>query len=283
MAAPVNTSGLTVRPVSPVIGAEVDGLDLSRPVDAPTLQALKEALAEHLVLFFRDQDITQEQHTAFGRCFGDLHIHPAAPKDAEHPEVMVVHGDDTVTFVAGSKWHSDVSCDVEPPMGSILRIVQVPSVGGDTLFANMYTAFEALSPPLRHMLRGLTAVHEGEQYYRDRYGSDTMRDESHPVAEHPVVRTHPVTGREALYVNEGFTTRIRELSALESDALLRFLFAHVAQPQFQCRFQWRANSMAFWDNRCAQHLAIWDYYPETRHGYRITIQGDKPFHAAPTT
>ena len=262
-----------------MIGAEVEGLDLSRPVDGPTLKALKDALAEHLVLFFRDQDITQEQHTAFGRCFGDLHIHPAAPKDAEHPEVMVLHGDDKVKFVAGSVWHSDVSCDVEPPMGSILRIVQVPSVGGDTLFANMYTAFEGLSAPLQNMLRGLTGVHEGEQYYRDRYGSGTMRDESHPVAEHPVVRTHPVTGREALYVNEGFTTRIKDLPAMESDALLKFLFAHAAQPQFHCRFQWRANSMAFWDNRCTQHLAIWDYYPETRHGYRITVQGDKPFHA----
>jgi len=278
---PEDTS-IAIRRVSPVIGAEVSGLDLSRPLTEPLIETVRSALTDHLVLFFRDQDITQEQHTAFARCFGDLHIHPAAPKDAEHPEVMVVHGDDQVSFVAGSKWHSDVSCDVEPPMGSILRIVQVPSVGGDTLFASMYAAFEALSDPMQRMLRELTASHEGEQYYRDRYGSTTMRDETHPVAEHPVVRTHPVSGREALYVNEGFTTRINGLSPGESEALLRFLFQHMAQPQFQCRFQWRQHSMAFWDNRCTQHMAIWDYYPETRHGYRITIQGDRPFHRQPS-
>lgn len=268
-----------VTPVSPVIGAEVSGFDLSTPLDDATLNLLKDALAQHLVLFFRGQDLTLEQHTAFGRRFGDLHVHPAAPKDAEHPEVLVVHGDGNVTFVAGSVWHSDVSCDAEPPMGSILRIVQVPSSGGDTLFASMYAAFEALSSRMQRLLCGLTAIHEGEQCYRDRYGSADLRDATHPVAEHPVVRTHPVTGRPALFVNEGFTTRIKDLPLSESDALLAFLFKHCAQPAFHCRFHWEPHSIAFWDNRCTQHLAIWDYYPQVRHGYRVSVKGTRPFYA----
>ena len=162
-------------------------------------------------------------------------------------------------------------------MGSMLRIVQVPASGGDTLFASMYAAYEGLSDRMQRLLTGLTAVHEGEQYYRGRYGGGNLRDGGYPSAEHPVVRTHPQTGRRALYVNEGFTTRIKELPPGESDALLAFLFRHCARPDFHCRFQWRPHSIAFWDNRCAQHLAIWDYYPQTRHGYRVTIKGDVPY------
>ena len=272
------TPALRIDPVSPVIGAEVSGIDLSGPLDDVTLDSLTHALSEHLVLFFRDQNLTLEQHKALGRQFGELHVHPAAPKDAEHPEVLVVHADEKVSFVAGGLWHSDVSCDGEPPMGSILRIVQMPSSGGDTLFASMYAAFDALSSRMQQFLCGLTAVHEGEQYYRDRYGSGDMRDAAHPVAEHPVVRTHPVTGRPALFVNEGFTTRIKEIPLSESDALLAFLVRHCATPAFQCRFRWQPHSIAFWDNRCTQHLAIWDYYPEVRHGYRVAIKGDRPYY-----
>ena len=272
------TTTIHVTPVSPVIGAEISGVDLREPLDDDTRAEIEAAWGTHLVLFFRDQDLTLDQHKAVGRHFGKLHIHPAAPKDAEHPEILVVHGDATVEFVAGSLWHSDVSCDADPPMGSMLRIEQVPSSGGDTLFASMYAAFEALSDRMQDILVGLTAVHEGEQYYRGRYGKGTLRDSDYPSAEHPVIRTHPVTGRHALYVNEGFTTRIKELSPGESEVLLGFLFRHCAKPEFHCRFQWRKNSIAFWDNRCAQHLAIWDYYPETRHGYRVTIQGDRPFY-----
>ena len=272
------TSTLRVTPLSPVIGAEVSGVDLAQALDAAVLTELKDAWAKHLVLFFRDQRLTFAQHKALGRHFGELHVHPAAPKDDEHPEILVVHGDDKVKFVAGSLWHSDVSCDREPPLGSILRVVQVPSSGGDTLFANMYAAYEGLSDRLQRLLAGLTAVHDGEQYYRGRYGSANLRDDRHPAAEHPVVRTHPVTGRQALFVNQGFTTRIKELPIAESDALLAFLFRHCERPEFHCRFQWREHSVAFWDNRCTQHLAIWDYYPQTRHGYRVSIKGDVPFY-----
>ena len=269
---------MRVTPLSPVIGAEVSGVDLAQALDAAVLTELKDAWAKHLVLFFRDQRLTFAQHKALGRHFGELHVHPAAPKDDEHPEILVVHGDDKVKFVAGSLWHSDVSCDREPPLGSILRVVQVPSSGGDTLFANMYSAYEGLSDRLQRLLAGLTAIHDGDQYYRGRYGSANLRDDRHPAAEHPVVRTHPVTGRQALFVNQGFTTRIKELPIAESDALLAFLFRHCERPEFHCRFQWREHSVAFWDNRCTQHLAIWDYYPQTRHGYRVSIKGDVPFY-----
>ena len=266
-----------VDPVSPVIGAELSGVDLSTPLEPDVVEALRAALMTHLVLFFRDQELTFEQHKAFGRHFGQLHIHPAAPKDGDHPEILVVHGDADTTFVPGELWHSDVSCDVEPPMGSILRIEQVPTSGGDTLFASMYAAYAALSDRMQRLLGELTAVHDGRQYYVGRYGGGNLRDGAYPTAEHPAVRTHPVTGRPALYVDEGFTTGFKELKKAESDALLAFLLRHCAAPEFQCRFRWRQNSVAFWDNRCTQHLAIWDYFPETRHGYRVTIKGDRPF------
>ena len=233
----------TLQPLTPVIGAEVSDVDLTRPLDDVTLAWLQKAWAKHLVLFFRGQPLTFEQHKALGRRFGELHIHPAAPKGAEHPEILVVHGDDKVEFVAGSLWHSDVSCDRLPPMGSILRIEQVPSCGGDTLFSNMYAAYEGLSDRMQRFVTGLTAIHEGEQYYRGPVrGRHPARDDDYPSAEHPVVRTHPVTGKPALYVNEGFTTRIKDLPIAESDAVLAFLFRHCTQPDYQCRFTWRPDS-----------------------------------------
>ncbi len=274
----MSSTTLHHKPLSPVIGTEVSGVDLTQPLPEVLVNEIKLLWTKHLVLFFRDQNLTFDQHTELGRRFGELHIHPAAPKDADYPEILVVHGDNKVKFVAGEHWHSDVSCDVEPPMASILRIEQVPSSGGDTLFANMYAAYEGLSDRMQRLLSGLNAVHEGEQYYRGRYGPGNLRDKDYPSAEHPVIQTHPVTRRQALYVNEGFTTRIKELPLPESDALLDFLFKHCARPDYHCRFQWQPNSVALWDNRCTQHLAIWDYYPETRHGYRVTVKGGAPYH-----
>ena len=261
-----------------MIGAEVSGVDLAAPLSPETFQAIHDGLMNHLVLFFRDQELSFEQHKALGRQFGDLHIHPAAPKDGAHPEILVVHGDAKVKFVAGETWHSDVSCDATPPLGSILRVEQVPTSGGDTLFASMYAAYEGLSDRMQRFVSDLTAVHDGRQYYVGRYGGGNLRDGEYPAAEHPAVRTHPVTGRSALYVNEGFTVGFKELNPSESQTLLGFLVRHCAQPEYQCRFRWHRNSVAFWDNRCTQHHAIWDYYPQTRHGYRVTIQGDRPFY-----
>ncbi len=270
---------IKVRPLTPVIGAEVEGVDLAAPLGNQAFQEVHDALMAHLVIFFRDQDITLEQHMAFGRRFGELHVHPAAPQPEAHPEVLVIHADADSKFVAGHGWHSDVSCDAEPPMGSILRLTEVPEPGGDTLFASMYAAYEGLSDRMQGFLSGLVAEHASEHVFRGRYGlKGKMRDDDYPKSEHPVVRTHPVTGRKALFVNHGFATRIGDMKRAESRALLDFLFDHVKTPEFQCRFAWRPDSIAFWDNRCTQHRALWDYRPQRRHGFRITIKGDRPFH-----
>jgi taurine dioxygenase len=269
---------LTVKRLSPIIGAEIHGVDLSQPLDDDTFQMVHDAWMEHQVIFFRDQHLTVEQHKAFGRRFGELHVHPAAPRLVEgHPEILVIHADEHSKRVAGHGWHSDVSCAPEPPMGSMLYLHEVPEAGGDTMFASMYAAYEALSDRMKHFLNGLTAVHASEHVYRGRYGVPDDQKQF-PSAEHPVVRTHPVTGRQALFVNSGFTTHIKELPPKESRAVLDFLFEHIRTPEFHCRFKWENNSMACWDNRCVQHHALWDYYPQVRHGHRVTVQGDRPFY-----
>ncbi len=268
---------LSVRPVTPVIGAEVRGVDLGDLTDAE-FGAIREALMAHGVLFFRDQDISIESHKAFGARFGELVSHPNDPGVDGHPEVMLIHADGSSRRVAGEQWHSDVSCDPKPPMGSILRLHTVPNTGGDTLFANMYAAYEALSDRMRAFLDGLTAVHDGGPYYRE-VNRLIGRDDggrAYPSAEHPVIRTHPATGRRALFVNRMFTQYIVGLPPAESRAVLGFLYEHVARPDFQCRFSWRPHSVAMWDNRCTQHHAIWDYWPATRSGYRVTIRGEVP-------
>ena len=268
---------LEIRKSTPAIGAEVFGLDLSQPLSDQQFQAVNDALMDNLVLFFRDQTLTVEQHKAFGSRFGKLHLHPAAPGlIPNHPEIFVIQSDEKSTQVAGEEWHSDVSCDPEPPMGSILYLTEAPpDGGGDTLFANMYLAYETLSAPVKKMLAGLTAIHAGERYYRGRYGFNDA-GKTYPSSEHPVVRTHPVTGRKGLFVNRVFTMRIAGLRKIESDAILEMLYRHIETPEFCVRFRWRANSVAFWDNRCTQHQALWDYFPHKRYGHRVTIRGDRP-------
>jgi taurine dioxygenase len=263
---------------TPGIGAEILGVDLSKPLSDRQFQEVHDALMDRLVLFFRDQKLSVEQHKAFGRRFGKLHVHPAAPAVlADHPEIFAVQADEKSSHVAGEEWHSDVSCDPEPPMGSILYLTVVPpDGGGDTLFANMYMVYETLSEPIKKMLAGMRAIHDGERYYRGRYAvNDTGK--TYPSSEHPIVRTHPVTGKKSLFVNRVFTTRIVGLSKSESDAILEMLYRHVETPEFCVRFRWRPDSIAFWDNRCTQHQAIWDYYPHKRYGHRVTICGDKPY------
>jgi taurine dioxygenase len=190
---------------------------------------------------------------------------------------MIIHADKDSPRANGERWHSDVSCDEEPPMGSILYIRTCPPRGGDTLFASMYAAYEALSDRMKRYLEGLTAIHDGEDSYRGTYANFGIADKpSYPRAEHPVIRTHPVTGKKALYVNRGFTKRIVGVAGDESSAILNYLWEHAENPLFQCRFRWRENSIAFWDNRCVQHRAMWDYWPHTRSGHRVTVQGDRP-------
>ena len=268
---------LDLRKVTPHCGAEIGDIDLSQPLDEGTVDAIKTAVAEHCVLFFRDQTMTPQQHKALGRHFGELHIHPAWPRNVEgHPEIMEIYADENTKRIAGEDWHSDVSCDPQPPLGTILYMLEVPPVGGDTLFANMYAAFEALSAPMQRFLEAMTAVHDGEYVYRGRYDGANEEGKTYPQSEHPVVRTHPVSGRKALFVNRTFTTRIVELARHESDAVLQMVLGHIERPEFQCRFQWHPGSVAFWDNRCAQHHAMWDYYPHRRRGLRVTIKGDVP-------
>lgn len=267
-----------VEPLTPVLGAEIQGVDLARPLSGQQFEELHRALMAYQVIFFRDQALSFDQHKAFGRLFGDLEVHPYAGSQEGHPEVMPIHADAQSKQIAGERWHSDISCDPEPPMGSILHLHTIPPTGGDTLFASMYAAYDALSDRMKHYLQGLVAVHDGGPNYRRRAaieGLDDKRD--FPRAEHPVVRTHPVTGRKAIFVNPVFTVAIRDLPESEGEAVLRFLYDHNNRPQFQARFRWRENSVAFWDNRCVQHIAMWDYFPQVRSGNRVTVMGDRPF------
>ena len=270
---------ITVEPVTPRIGAMISGVNLSGDLGNQQFQEIHDALMRHEVIFFRDQHMTLDQHKAFGALFGQLDVHPGSPGPEGHPEILVIHADENSNHVAGDSWHSDVSCIAEPPMGSILHLNTIPEGGGgDTLFASAGAAYDALSDTLKAFLEPLTAIHAGEQVYRGRYKHQGIDDsgKTYPESEHPVVRTHPVSGRKSLYVNETFTTRIPQLAQKESDAILKLLCDHIKLPQFQVRFKWQKNSVAFWDNRSVQHHAMWDYFPEVRSGYRVTVKGDKP-------
>ena len=278
----VRYQSIEVRKLTPAIGAEIFGVDLGKPLGNQQFQEVHDALMENLVIFFRDQQMTHDQHKDFGRRFGKLHIHPSSTNEnSDHPEILVIKADENSKYVAGEEWHSDVSCDAEPPMGSILYMKELPpDGGGNTLFASMYRAWETLSPAVQRLCEGLTAVHDGAQVYGGRFGRKPKEGTSFPRNEHPVVRTHPVTGRKALYVNRNFTTHIVGLKKNESDAILEMLYRHCEIPEFQCRFAWQPNSVAFWDNRSAMHHAMWDYFPHKRLGYRVTVAGDKPFYRA---
>jgi taurine dioxygenase len=270
---------IDVSRYSPALGAEVRGVTLADGLDDASYREVRRALLEHQVLFFKDQrEIPPAVQVAIGKRFGELHVHPAAPQMQGHPEVFEIHVHRDSKIANGEFWHSDVSCDEVPPLGTILQIHTLPEIGGDTLFANMYAAYETLSEPLQQMLDGLTATHGSEHVYRGRYSDRGVDDtgKRYPQASHPVVRTHPETGRKALYVNRTFTTCINELSERESAALLELLYVHSEGIDFQTRFRWQKNDVAFWDNRCTMHHAVWDYWPHERKGRRVTIKGDRP-------
>ncbi len=259
------------------IGTELTGISLLGLDDAG-VEAVKQLLAERGVLVFRDQKMSLEQQIELGRRFGTLHVHPAFA-DKKHPEALRIHADADSKYAAGETWHTDVSCDLEPPGISMLRIEVTPTGGGDTAFASMYAAFENLSKPVQEFLLKLEAVHSGDLPYRGAYKSQSTKE--YPVNIHPVVRTHPLTGRRALYVNTGFTDRIKGVSKAESKALLSMLFEHIANGvEFQCRVRWEPHTITMWDNRCTQHFASWDYFPQTRSGWRVTTVGERPFLAA---
>ena len=270
---------IDVRPFAPNLGAEIRGVTLANGVSPAEFAEIKRAFLDHQVVFFKDQEeIPPERHIEFGRLFGGLHRHPAAPEMPDYPEIFEIHVHKDSRIANGEFWHSDVSCDELPPLGTMLQLHILPPTGGDTMFSDMYAAYEALSPPLRAMLDTLSATHESEHVYVGRYSDRGRRDDEIdcPSAMHPVVRVHPDTGRRALYVNRTFTTRINELSEVESRAILGLLFDHSEKVEFQIRYRWAKNDLAFWDNRCCMHRAIWDYWPEERKGRRVTIRGDRP-------
>ena len=261
---------ITVSPLTPHIGAEIGNIDLRLPLTNVQVHDLHEALMAHSVIFFRDQPIDIPTQIALGTRFGRLHHHTGmGAYSRDFPEVTQIYADENSDHVNGEEWHTDLSCDPVPPMGSILHIHTLPPSGGDTVFASMYAVFEALSAPMKKYLENLTATHDGTFAF-SKYGSDRK----FPRSVHPIVVRHPVTARKLLFVNKGFTTHINELPADESAAVLAYLYAHIAKPEFQCRFRWRAHSIAFWDNRCTQHIAIWDYFPNKREGFRIQIDAD---------
>ncbi|RBH54016.1 MULTISPECIES: taurine dioxygenase [Pseudomonas] len=275
---------LTITPLSAALGAQIDGVTLNRPLTVEHRDAIQQALLKYQVLFFRNQPLNPVQQATFAAYFGDLHIHPIYPNVPEQPEVLIL--DTAVTDVRDNAvWHTDVTFLPTPALGAVLSAKQLPAFGGDTLWASGIAAFEALSAPLRQLLDGLTATHNFiKSFPVERFGNtpeDLARWEEtrrkNPPLSHPVIRTHPVSGRKALFVNEGFTTRINELEEAESEAILKLLFAHGTRPEFTIRWRWQENDVAFWDNRVTQHYAVDDYRPNRRVMHRATILGDAPF------
>jgi len=267
--------------LTPCIGTEVHDIDLSADLDSGIIARLAELLVERKVLFFRDQHISMEAHIAFAARFGELEVHPFTPNDPNHPEVIhLVNDEDHPPYI--NVWHSDVTWRAEPSLGSILRARLVPEVGGDTLFANMEAAYEDLDDATKNLINGLQAMHDNEGFLagmKAQGASDEQVEamrQKYPPSVHPVVRTHPVSGRKSLYVNRAFTRRIVDMDPAESDALLQKLFLQAWIPDYQCRFRWQADSLAFWDNRAAQHYAAADYWPHRREMERVTIVGDCP-------
>ncbi len=271
------SNSLDVRPVGPAVGAEILGVDLRAPLPGDTLRAVRETLADRGVVFFRDQALTEDQHIAFARQFGDININRFFAKLPEHPEIALVAKEKHHTRNIGGGWHTDHSYDLAPALGSVLYAREVPPMGGDTLFASMYAAYDALSGGLKQTLLGLRAVHSSRHVFgvergdlKGRIGNTELATQD---AVHPVVIEHPESGRKALYVNPGFTVRFEGWTDEESRSLLDYLYRHAQKPEFTCRFQWREGSIAFWDNRSTWHYAANDYQGERRLMHRITLEG----------
>lgn len=276
----LDTGALDIRPMTPAVGAEILGIDLAASNIADYIPAIRAALLKHGVIFFRDQDMTQEQHIAFTRHFGELEVHPATPKDQANPEVLrIAHG--PKSRGQENYWHSDVTWRAQPSLGSILMAREVPEVGGDTCFANMHMAYERLSEQMKRMCEGLTAVHDIARVFAGRLDkAPADLHEKYPPVRHPVIRTHPETGERVIYVNTAFTSHIEGLSGEESRWLLAHLYKTAMDAEIQCRFRWQKGSIAFWDNRVCQHLAVSDYFPARRVMERVTIAGDAPYFEA---
>ncbi|MGE4218843.1 MAG: TauD/TfdA dioxygenase family protein [Alphaproteobacteria bacterium] len=275
-----------VRPLAGALGAEIDGIDLSEDLGTDVFAEIKQAFLDHLVVFFRDQDITPAQQVAFARRFGGIHLHPYMRGLPEQPEVLEIRKEPDDTYTFGSVWHTDQMFNPQPAMATMLYAHEVPPYGGDTMFANMYLALERLSPAMQAMLAGQRSHCVGDTPGKagsraDRYGGKTsmatnLQERADPItAEHPLVRTHPETGRRSLYIGV-HVQRLAGMTEAESGPLLGFLREHATKPEFTCRFRWAPGSLALWDNRCTQHYAVPDYQGQRRRMHRVTIEGDRP-------
>jgi taurine dioxygenase len=277
----LQASSLATAPLTRSIGAEILGVDLAQGLSPDLVTAIRAALLEWKVLFFRDQDIDTDQHIAFARAFGELEVHPFAPHKPGYPEVLAITHDRDHPG-RENVWHSDVTWREKPSLGSILRAIELPPIGGDTLFADMVAAYAGLSDEVKERIEGRVALHDFAHFRAGLFKAGKTAAEveafnrAYPKVEHPIVRTHPETGARALYVNAAFTQHIVGLEPEESKSLLKHLYAQAAIPEYQCRFRWEPGSIAFWDNRASQHYAVSDYWPSVRRMERVTIIGDRP-------
>ena len=267
---------ISVAPLTGALGAEVSGIQL-RDLDDEVQAELHDAWLEHKVLFFRDQELTRDDHVEYGRRWGSLEQHPFTPNEAEHPEIVVLESTPE-RFYAAEQWHSDVTWRACPSLGSILRAIVVPPVGGDTCWSNMELAYEQLPDPIKEQIEGKQAVHSFVKVFGRRLSEEEreQKRQEFPDQLHPVVRTHPETGRRSLYVNAPFTMRIVDMEPAESERVLDILYRQASVPQFQCRFRWAPGSVAQWDNRCTQHYAVPDFAGQHRRMERVTVEGDRP-------
>lgn len=275
---------LDVRPISGACGAEVHGVDLSQNLSDATIAGIRKALLDHCVIFFRDQDIDVAQHKAFAKRFGKIFVHPNYKGVGADDEVVVIRREPGDKKIVGEEWHADTTMVEEPPMAAILYAIEVPAFGGDTMFASQYAAYDALSDGMKKMLSGLRAYHSdrkvaGPQANMNAFRTTKVREDDgwrETVSLHPVVVTHPETGRKLLYVNHSYTYCFEGMTEEESRPLLDYLLNHGHRPEFTCRFRWEKGSIAFWDNRVCKHLAVHDSHKERRHMRRIQVCGTKP-------
>jgi len=280
----MRNSPIEVRPIAGNIGAEIHGVDVSQDLPAETIAAIRAALNEHGVIFFRDQTMTANQHKAFTRRFGEIFIHPNYKGVGEDDEIVTMLRQPGDKKIVGEEWHADTTMVAEPPMGAILYGIEVPAYGGDTLFANQYLAYETLSDAMKQMIAPLRAIHTDRKVAGPRAGMNAQRSTKvreddawqETINLHPVVRTHPETGRKCLFVNHSYTVAFEGMTEEESKPLLDFLLNHGHRPEFTCRFRWEPGSIAFWDNRATKHLAVHDAGPFRRLMRRTQVCGDRP-------
>ncbi len=277
----MRNSRIEVRPIAGAIGAEIHNVDVGADLDEGTVGDIRQALLDHCVIFFRDQKIDAEQHKAFTRRFGKIFIHPNYKGTQADPEIVQIVREPGDKKIVGEEWHADTTMSAEPPMGAILYAIEVPPYGGDTLFANQYLAYETLSDGMKKMLSGMRALHSdrmvaGPQANKNAFRATKVREDAEwreTVSAHPVVATHPETGRKLLYVNASYTVGFEGMTEAESKPLLGYLLEHGHRPEFTCRFRWESGSIAFWDNRVCKHLAIHDAGPFRRVMRRTQIAG----------